>query len=60
MDITLQWYFFRRQLLHEQEFAKDRAKGLMVSAKQLGRWRPARRQQIRWNRGVLSLQVAQL
>jgi hypothetical protein len=29
----------------------------MVSAKQLGRWRPARRQQIRWNRGVLSLQV---
>ena len=31
----------------------------MVSAKQLGRWRPARRQQIRWNRGVPSLQVGE-
>ena len=31
----------------------------MVSAKQVGRWRPACRQQIRWNRGVLSLQMGE-
>ena len=35
------------------------AKGWMASAKQLGRWRPARRQQIRWNRGVHSLQMGE-
>lgn len=37
----------------------NEVKELMVSAKQLGRWRPACRQQIRWNRGVFSLQMSE-
>ena len=31
----------------------------MVSVKQVSRWRPACRQQIRWNQGVLSLQMGE-
>ena len=37
----------------------NEVKDLMVSAKQVGWRRPARRQQIRWNRGVFFLQMGE-
>ena len=37
----------------------NEVKGLMVSAKQVGRRRPAFRQQTRCNRGILSLQMGE-
>ena len=37
----------------------NRVKGLMVSAKQVSRWRPACRPQTCWSRGKLFLQVGQ-